>query len=110
VAINEHWAAMLWKHLAGRGIKVPEEVSIAAQDRIEHLSYSLPLKLTSTRRNREALGKTAFNLLLAGIMSGAMSDKKPHYIDLPVEFFRGESCVSRESPAKKKNLWTKFKN
>jgi LacI family transcriptional regulator len=63
LAINDYLALGILRACADRGVRVPEDISVAGFDDIEAASYLVPA-LTTVRTNAEELGRSALRLLL----------------------------------------------
>lgn len=92
-AHNENIAFGLFLLLQSAGIRVPADVSLAGYDHLDHVRYTFPFILTTSLRDRELLGTTAFHLLYSRIISGDAADK-PRDVLLPVQMITGESVTT----------------
>lgn len=63
LAINDYLAFGVLRACAERGLRVPEDISVAGFDDIESSSYLVPA-LTTVRTNAEEIGRSAMRLLL----------------------------------------------
>jgi LacI family transcriptional regulator len=63
LAINDYLALGVLRACADRGLRVPEDISVAGFDDIEAASYLVPA-LTTVRTNAEEMGRSALRLLL----------------------------------------------
>ncbi|OQA42965.1 MAG: Catabolite control protein A [Chloroflexi bacterium ADurb.Bin325] len=97
LAINDYLALGVLRACADRGVRVPEDVSVAGFDDIEASPYLVPA-LTTVRTNAEEIGRSALRLLFARMQQ---PDRKCQQVYVPAQLaVRGSTGpVPRAQPS-----------
>jgi GntR family transcriptional regulator, arabinose operon transcriptional repressor len=91
---NDHVAAMLMRHLAALGVRVPKDVAIVGFDDAPFASVLAP-PLTTVRQPGTELGAAAARVMLERL---AHPDSSPREVRLSCELIIRESCGAQTSP------------
>jgi DNA-binding LacI/PurR family transcriptional regulator len=87
LAGNDPTAHGVYKALRDRGLKIPEDISVAGCD--DTVGTWLYPVLSTTREFPEQLGKQLVELVLNRI---AQPNKSPQWVTIPTEFIKRQSC------------------
>jgi len=87
LAGNDPTAHGVYKALRARGLKIPDDISVAGCD--DTVGAWLYPALSTTREFPEQLGKQLVELILNRI---AKPDLDPQWITIPTEFIKRDSC------------------
>ena len=90
--VSDNYALQLINYLTRKGVRVPEEISISGYDDIPYSGFSIP-ELTPIRQNIEEKAITAVKSMMRMING----KKVEHYVKLPVELVKRESCKAYKS-------------